>query len=120
MTDRVVRHERPDYIYVPKGLMASQWGKTGYRTEVAQYLTDAHLRDRRMMDNDSSRDALEYIWSLDDATILRVCGENSDDHAEVCRRLSPVNPLWVTLQAATVAYYRDLIDENELDRIVKD
>jgi hypothetical protein len=125
--DRVVRHERPDYLYVPKGLMAEPWGKTGERTEVAEYLEADHLQKRKWMDNDSGRDSLEYVWSLDDETVLEARFDGSTVHHEVCRRLDNgevydgqghgTNPSWVTMQAENVAYYRGLIDERELDRI---
>lgn len=125
-----VQHEKPDYEYRPQGLMAEPWGKEGYRTEVAGFIRKGQLQDRRYMDNDASRDAFEYVMSLDDATLLAARIEGSREHLEVCRRLggsiydrlapdqgTGVNPLWVTLRAATAAYERGLIDERELDRI---
>jgi hypothetical protein len=125
-----VQHEKPGYAYQPEGLMAEDWGKTGCRTEVAAFIRAGNLRDRHWMDNDKGRDALEYIWSLDDATVLAARIENSPGHLEVCRRLGGsiydtpppargegVNPLWVALRCATAAYERGLIDERELDRI---
>jgi hypothetical protein len=119
-SDRVVRHEKPDYAYAPEGLMAEPWGKQGHRTQVAEFLQEAHLRDRRIMDNDSSRDASEYIWSLDDATVLAARIAFSPEHEEICRRLAPVNPYWVTARAGCTAYDRDLIDEHEIDRIMNE
>jgi hypothetical protein len=125
-----VQHEKPGYVYRPEGLMAEGWGKAGRRTEVAAFIRAGNLRDRHWMDNDKGRDALEYIWSLDDATVLAARIENSPEHLEVCRRLGGsiygtpppaggegVNPLWVTDLAARTAYERGLIDERELDRI---
>jgi len=53
----IVQHERPDYEYLPTGLMAEEWGNTGHRTEVAEFLVADRLRRRSWMDNDRSRDA---------------------------------------------------------------
>ena len=72
------------------------------------------------MDNDASRDALEYIWRLDDCTVLGARLEGSPEHIEVCRRLGNVNPWWVMLHCARTAYDRDLITETEMDRIVSE
>ena len=118
--DRVVRHERPDYVYVPAGLMAEPWGKTGHRTEVAQFIQKDHLLHRKWMDNDRARDSLEYVWSLDDETVLAARLYGSPEHLEVCRRLGTVNPYWVTMRAANTAYDRALIDEQELNRIASE
>jgi hypothetical protein len=120
--DRIVRHERPGYVYAPAGLMAEPWGKTGHRTEVAAPIQEDHLRQRKWMDNDAGRDSLEYIWSLDDETVLEARFYGSTVHQEVCRRLDDgrghgTNPYWVTMRAASVGYDRGLIDERELDRI---
>jgi hypothetical protein len=116
-----VQWEREDYAYIPQGLMAGDWGKTGHRTEVAEGVREFRLRMRRMMDNDSSRDSLMYIYSLDDATVLAAADEDSPEHREVARRLggdeSYINPSWITGQCATDAYERGLIDEREFDRL---
>lgn len=127
-----VQHEKPDYAYEPKGLMAESWGKTGHRTQVAEFIVAGNLRQRAWMDNDKTRDSWMYIQELDDATLLRAMLGGSSEHAEVCRRLGGstwdnslgllpgegVNPLWVTARCATEAYDRGLIDEREMDRIV--
>lgn len=123
-----VQHEQPGYEYKPEGLMAEPWGKTGYRTQVAEFIVAGNLKNRAWMDNDKGRDSLEYVWSLDDATVTAAMIENTPEHREVCRRLGGsiydepkgegVNPLWVTMQCANAAYDRGLIDERELDRIV--
>lgn len=120
MSDRVVRHETPDYNYNPQGLMADGWGSAGYRTQVTEFLEKDHLQQRRWMDNDEGRDALEYIWRLDDQTVLAARVYGSEEHSEVVRRLGDVNPWWVTERCATTAYARGLIDEQGLDRIVRD
>ena len=120
MSGQPVQHERPDYTYTPTGLMAEPWGKTGHRTEVADYVEAGLLRQRKFMDSDSGRDSLMYVWSLDDDTLLGARLYGSPEHAEVVRRLGNPNPYWVTSQAASTAYSRGLIDEDELDRIVRE
>ena len=117
--DRVVRHEQPDYEYRPTGLMAEDWGKTGIRSEVTPGIRESVLRTRRDMDNDRSRDSLEYVWSLDDQTLLAGMDEQNETSREICRRLSYdgswTNPAWVMMMCAEFAYYRGLISETELD-----
>lgn len=117
---RVVHHEKPGYAYRPQGLMAEPWGTTGHRTEVDERIRQGQLQRRSWMDNDSGRDAVEYVWSLDDATTLAGQRYGSPEHGEICRRLEPVNPRWVTAQCAVSAYERGLIDEAELDRIMNE
>ena len=36
--------------------MAEPWGKTGHRTEVAQFIQKDHLLHRKWMDNDRARE----------------------------------------------------------------
>ena len=115
----VVHHEGPGYVYEPTGLMAEDWGKTGHRTEVPAAAQESHLFCRRIMDNDRGRDAMEYVWSLDDKTILGACAAGSPEHREVMRRIGgKTNPYWVTSQAGETAYIRGLIGEAEIDRIM--
>lgn len=127
MVSKPVQHERPDYEYKPAGLMAEPWGTAGPRTEPPEFARKSILQQRQWMDNDESRDALMYVLSLDDATVMEGRLEGSEAHREICRRLGgsiwdgpdgKVNPLWVTARCATEAYDRGLIDERELDRIV--
>lgn len=118
--DRTVRWETDDYAYEPKGLLADPWGKTGPRTEVSEAIRNGRLSFRRMMDNDASRDAAEYIWSLDDTTTIAGGSYGTPEHREICRRLEPVNPYWVTSRCAQDAYERGLIGEDELDRLMAD
>jgi hypothetical protein len=115
-----VHHEAPDYVYEPHGLLAESWGKTGPRTEVADFIRRAQLQERKLMDDDAARDAFEFVQSLDDATVLAGRIDGSPEHAEICRRLKPVNAAWVTMQCANTAYARGLIDERELDRIAEE
>jgi hypothetical protein len=118
--DRTVRWETADYVYEPKGLLADPWGKTGPRTEVSEAIRNGRLSFRRTMDNDESRDAAEYVWSLDDATVVAGGSYGSPEHREICRRLEPVNYYWVTSRCAQDAYERGLIGEDELDRLMAD
>jgi hypothetical protein len=83
-----VHHERPGYAYEPQGLMAEGWGRDGHRTEVPGSVRAGQLRMRRLMDDDTGRDAFEYIHSLDDATLLEAARYGSAAHREVCRRLN--------------------------------
>jgi hypothetical protein len=120
---RTVHHERPDYAYAPRGLMAEDWGKTGHRTEVPGFVRAGQLRMRRLIDDDSGRDAFEYIHSLDDGTLLEAAQYGSDAHREACRRLSDgreraVNGYWVTARCAAEAYDRDIMSAGDMDRIV--
>jgi hypothetical protein len=116
-----VQHEQPDYEYKPTGLMAEEWGKAGTRTEPPAFVREDILRQRHYMDNDRSRDALMYVLSLDDATLLAAADDGSEANGEICRRLSQdgawTNPSWVTGACATEAYERGLIDEREFDRL---
>ena len=114
----IVHHEGPDYVYEPTGLMAEDWGKTGHRTEVADRIRASRLQRRRWMDNDKGRDSIEYVWGLDDATVLEAAHEGTPAHAEVCRRLGKVNPWWVTSQCAMDAYERGIMSAEEMDVIV--
>ncbi len=108
------------YEYIPQGLMAEEWGKTGYRTKVTEFLEQEHLRERSALANDASRDALEYIWSLDDTTVLAARRFGGSSHLEVCKRLGDPNPWWVIACCASVSYDRGLIDEDGLNRIMNE
>lgn len=121
----VVQWEHPDYTFIPHGLMAEYWGKTGLRTEITDAIRDGRLRFRRMMDNDKARDSIEYIWSLDDETVLAGAHYGSDIGAEIGARLANgedrwINPSWVSGMCAQDAYERGLIDGNEFDRLAAD
>jgi hypothetical protein len=117
-----VHHEGPEYAYVPEGLMAEDWGKTGRRTEVPGLVRAGQLKMRRLMDDDSGLDAFEYVHSLDDATLLESARHGSGAHREVCRRLGggrgrAVNGCWVTARCAAEAYDRGIMSAEEMDCI---
>ena len=115
-----VHDQKSSYKYNPQGLMADEWGKSEYRTRVTDFQEEDHLRERSALTSDASRDALEYIWSLDDITVLAARRFGSSSHLEVCRRLGDPNPWWVVHRCASVSYARDLINEEGFDRIMRE
>jgi hypothetical protein len=67
---------------------------------------------------------IEHIRELDDARLLTAAREEaSQEHAAIVTHLSAdgtwTNPSWVTSQCAEEAYKRGLIDERELDWLMR-
>lgn len=76
----------------------------------------------------STLGSLAFIRTLDDKTLMFVAqanpyGDRHDHHFEdVYHALSPkqsMNPSWLTSTAAVEAYERDLIDEYDLDTLMR-
>lgn len=78
-----------------------------------------------LYDNEDTARAVAFIYALDDETILSAARsdpwENTSQGFQIImdRLGEDTNPLWITAEAATVAYDRDLIDETELDWLTR-
>jgi hypothetical protein len=88
-----------DYSYEPRGLLAGSWGKTGPRTRVTRETAESNRFDLYLARTDALRDALCYLRSLDDATLLAGVDRDSPEHAEIRRWTSPAEAVMSKLRA---------------------
>lgn len=100
------------------------------RTTVPPALQARREQQLSWCDNDSTRDARRYVWSLDDEVALAIArtdpGKGSPEFERAIAHLGGslwkggrTNPVWLTHQAAEEAYVRGLIDEQELDWLTR-